>query len=217
MRPVGGSAGAPNLDMVGDHRQRPRQIEGTARARHNVGRLFDPGIAVVSQTYGSLNVVSAWDAPLRFFASAAPLAAILLVSALAWRELVRAPSGDERARILVRASCAALASFMVLGKVFSPQYLTWLLPLGIAASLLDARAKPRRVLLAAFLLTQVIWPFCYYIGAAGELSPGFGAIVLVRNGLVVAWAWRLAFPQAQRAAEISSSVAAANRTVASSR
>jgi hypothetical protein len=112
---------------------------------------------------------------------------------------------------------------MVLGKVFSPQYLTWLLPLGVLASLADERARARRELLAAMLGTQMIWPFCYCIGLASSLNPIFGALVLARNSLVFAWAWTMARGPAERAAETSpsplqsGSVAAAKSTVTSSR
>ncbi len=85
-----------------------------------------------------------------------------------------------------------LASFMVLGKVFSPQYFTWLIPLGVLASLLDSRRVARRELLAALVLSQVIWPFCFCIGLWTTLSPIFGALVLARNLLVFAWGWQIA-------------------------
>ncbi len=165
--PFASSAGGRMLDMFVYHGQRPLQIESSAGAILVVGRFFDPAFAGAAQTYGSMNVVGAWDPPLRVLASILPLVALALVSALAWRALRGASSDSARARVLVSASCAALAFFMVLGKVFSPQYLTWLLPLGMLASLPGAgapdrggkaRLAPRRTLLGALVLTQVIWP-----------------------------------------------------------
>jgi uncharacterized membrane protein len=190
--PFARAAGAHMLDMFTYHGARPLQVESTGGALLVFGRLFDPGFASVSNTYGSTNVVSAWDAPLKTLASALPLAALLTVYALAWRDLKRATEDAARARTLIRWSCVALAAFMVLGKVFSPQYLTWLLPLGMLASLLDARLRARRSLLAAFALTQAIWPFCYCIGLASSLNPIFGGLVLARNVLVIVWGLEMA-------------------------
>ena len=203
--PFAASAGVHMLDMFAYHGQRPLQIESTGGALLVLGRLFDPAFAAASQTYGSMNVVSRWDGPLRVFASAAPVAALAAVTYLGWREMRRKPTPAGRDRALLRASCAALAFFMVLGKVFSPQYLTWLIPLGMLASLVDGKTAPRRTLLGALVLTQVIWPTCYSIKLASNLSPLFGALVLARNALVFAWAWQVA-----RGAEAQSpSVAAA--------
>jgi hypothetical protein len=190
--PFARSAGASMLDMFAYHGARPLQIESTGGALLVVGRFFAPTSAAVSNTYGSTNVIGTWDAPLKLLASVLPLAALLATYAFGWRDLRAAKDDASRARALVRWSCVALASFMVLGKVFSPQYLTWLLPLGLLASLLDEQPRSRRMLFTAFLLTQVIWPFCYCIHLASNLSPVFGALVLARNVLVGAWAWRTA-------------------------
>jgi hypothetical protein len=184
-------AGAHMLDMFAYHGQRPLQVESTGGALLVFGRLFDPSFASVSNTYGSTNVVGAWDAPLKLLASLLPFSALLAVYAFAWLDMKRAADDAVRARALVRWSCAALAAFMVLGKVFSPQYLTWLLPLGVLASLVDARVVARRELFAALVLTQAIWPFCYCIGLASSLNPIFGALVLARNSLVFAWGWQM--------------------------
>ena len=131
--PFARAAGAHMLDMFAYHGQRPFQVESTGGALLVFGRLFNPAFASVSQTYGSTNVVGAWEGPLKLLSSVLPLAALVAVYALAWRDLQRAADDAARGRALLRGSCAALAFFMVLGKVFSPQYLTWLLPLGVLA------------------------------------------------------------------------------------
>lgn len=190
--PFAHAAGAHMLDMFAYHGQRPLEVESTAGALLVLGRIFNPAFASATNTFGSWNVVSAWDGPFRFLASALPFAALVAVYVFAWTEMKRAPDDAARARTLVRWSCVALAAFMVLGKVFSPQYFTWLLPLGVLASLLDSRRTARRQLAAALVLSQVIWPFCFCIGLWTNLSPIFGALVLARNALVFAWGWQLA-------------------------
>jgi hypothetical protein len=189
--PFASVAGARMFDMFAYHGGRPLQVESTGGALLVFGRFFSAAFATVSNTYGSTNVVSAWDGPLKLLASLLPLAALVAVYAVTWREMKRAPDDAARARVLLRGSCAALAFFMVLGKVFSPQYLTWLLPLGMLASVLDERLTARRQLFAAMLVTQMIWPFCYCIGLAQGLNPAFGTLVLVRNVLVFAWGWTM--------------------------
>ena len=44
------------------------------------------------------------------------------------------------------------------------------------------------MLLVACALTQAIFPFGYSLGLADPLHPLFGALVLARSGLLVAWA-----------------------------
>jgi hypothetical protein len=189
--PFLGQAGAHMLDMFAYHGQRPLQVESTGGALLVFGRLFRASFADSSQTYGSMNVVGAWDGPLKALASILPLAAWVAVGVVTWQGLRRAASDEARARVLLRGACAALAFFMVLGKVFSPQYLTWLLPLGMLATLVDGRPRAKKTIVGALVLTQVIWPFSYCIGLASNLSPVFGALVLARNSLVFAWAWQM--------------------------
>lgn len=213
--PFLGPAGGHLLDIFAYHGQRPLQVESTGGSLLVFSRFFSPDSVVATQTYGSMNVVSAWAKPLEALASFLPLAAVVSVAALSIRDLARAPAADETARgqILVRGACTTLAFVMVLGKVFSPQYLTWLLPLGVLASLATDRRFARWTFLGALLLTQVIWPLCYSIKLAANLNPFFGALVLARNGLLFAWAWQLASPlRAQRA---TGALSTPSRSVAS--
>jgi hypothetical protein len=106
------------------------------------------------------------------------LQALVLVGIWIW--FARGPAEKER---LVRAAVAAVCTFIALGKVFSPQFLIWLIPLvplvrgrrGLAASGLFA---------AALVLTQAWFPFRYW-----DLALGFAAtpswLVLVRDLVMV--------------------------------
>ncbi len=223
--PFAGAAGAHMFDLFAYHGQRPLQVESTGGALLILGRLFFPGAASMVQTYGSMNIASSWEAPLERLASILPLGAVIVVVVLSTRYFRSAPTDEARARVLLRGACATLAFFMVLGKVFSPQYVTWLVPLGVLASLLDSAVASRWMLLVALALTQLIWPTCYSLRLAANLSPIFGALVLARNGLLFAWAWRITKPPATEPAyeasgspsPSASSVAPAKSTVASSR
>ncbi len=86
-----------------------------------------------------------------------------------------------------QAWLAALMLLIVTGKVFSPQYLLWLMPfMAISAP------GNRRVWLAWIaicLLTTLIYPFYYgilTISQAGPRTPGFMPVILLRDGLLAA-------------------------------
>jgi len=82
---------------------------------------------------------------------------------------------------------AALAGWMVFGKVFSPQYLTWLLPLAVVACVAGGR-RSCWLLLIVLALTQAIYPFLYSVGVPDGDGPWFGLVVAARNAALLAWA-----------------------------
>jgi len=85
---------------------------------------------------------------------------------------------------LVQASLAALLALVATSKVFSPQYLLWLIPL-----LAYSAAGNRRVWLtwgAISILTTLIFPIYYaFIPGVNDpsLPPGFLPVILIRDGL----------------------------------
>ncbi len=88
-------------------------------------------------------------------------------------------TGTVTAESLVLGCTAMLLAFMAANKVFSPQYLIWLLPF---APLLPRRAAWATVVITA--LTTIIYPFCF--GDLLYLHAYAVALLTVRNGLVVA-------------------------------
>ena len=151
----------------------------------------------MTHTFGSANVIAAWEAPLRYLASILPSLAVIAVCLWTRRRLRAATLESEAGLLLVRALCATLVALITLGKVFSPQYVTWLLPLAVAVSLADDGRETRWLMLAAFALTQLVYPLCYRLGLAYSLHPLFGVAVLARNGVLIAWAWRLLRPRSR--------------------
>ena len=93
---------------------------------------------------------------------------------------------------------------MTLGKVFSAQYLTWLLPAGALVSVLDSGRRRRTALLllgGAMLLTQLNQHLFFGILGNGP-HPLMGLLFLLRNGLLLAWAvWILVPGPGSRSAE----------------
>jgi hypothetical protein len=111
---------------------------------------------------------------------------ILQVSALIaiWVLFARGPMTRSR---LLCASAAAIVAFVALGKVLSPQFLIWLIPV---VPLLHGRRglTAACVLALALVLTQLWFPYRYW-----ELALHFGTLeswlVLLRDLALVALLW----------------------------
>lgn len=199
-------AGEHALDLLRYHGARPLEVESTWAALLTVGRAFDPASAWRVASYGSDNVVGPADRFLLPLAGLAPLlatAAILVWSIVQTRAALRRTDGERLCgQVLVRAACATLAASMTLGKVFSAQYLTWLLPAGVLVSVLDEGRRRRTALLllgGAMLLTQLNQHLFFGILGNGP-HPLMGVLFLLRNGLLLGWAvWILAPGPAWRA------------------
>jgi hypothetical protein len=199
-------AGEHALDFLRYHGARPLEVESTWAALLTVGRAFDPASAWRVASYGSDNVVGPADRFLLPLAGLAPLlatAAILVWSIVQTRAALRRAEGERLCgEVLVRAACATFAASMTLGKVFSAQYLTWLLPAGVLVSVLDGGRRRRTALLllgGAMLLTQLNQHLFFGILGNGP-HPLMGVLFLLRNGLLLAWAvWLLAPGPARRA------------------
>ena len=112
-------------------------------------------------------------------AGVSSVASIVLVLLVAWAYW-RGADDDER---LVTACAASIAAFTVFGKVLSPQYLTWLLPLAPLA------AGRRGLWAAGTLLAALALSMPEYLsgnrhGAQRETWTVW--VLLLRNGLPVA-------------------------------
>jgi hypothetical protein len=168
---------------------RPLQVESLGSAlmlaAHHV---FGLGVTEES-SHGSQNLVGdGADA-------VAVVTTIVQVAVLAWIWVTYA-RGRGGAEELVRASAAALCAFVAFGKVLSPQFLIWLIPVvplvrgrrGLAAIAL---------LLAALVLTQVWFPFRYF-RLALDFEPGLSWVLLARDVVLVALALLLASHTSER-------------------
>jgi uncharacterized membrane protein len=129
---------------------RPLQIESLGSAlllaAHNLGGLG----AAVKTSYGSQNLV-AHDA-----AAAAAVSGLVQLLALCtvWVAFARGPARADR---LATAAAASVAVFIAFDKVFSPQYLIWLIPL---VPLVRSRLAPL-LLGVALVTTQFYFPAHY--------------------------------------------------------
>jgi len=86
----------------------------------------------------------------------ATLLAAVMLGVVALLSLQAAARPDDR-RTMVLAALGAVAAFACLGRVLSPQYLVWLVPLGVLAFAWRMRALALVVALAT-VLTQIEFP-----------------------------------------------------------
>jgi hypothetical protein len=108
-----------------------------------------------------------------------------------WLAFARADASRDR---FLRYSAAAVCAFVAFGKVLSPQYLIWLIPL--VAVVRGARGAAALALLtAACVLTQVWFPIRYFAYAERFHLAG---VVLVRDLVLVALLAVLSLPARRR-------------------
>jgi hypothetical protein len=162
---------------------RPLQIEslgaGLLLAAHH---LFGLGITMKS-SHGSQNLAGAAPDTLAVLSTVVQIAVLATI----WVWYARGPAGRDR---LLAGSAAAVCAFVAFGKVLSPQFLIWLIPLvplvrgrrGLVAS---------GLLASALLLTQLWFPFRYW-ELALEFDPAASWLVLARDLMLVALTLTLA-------------------------
>jgi hypothetical protein len=155
---------------------RPLQLEslgsGALLAAHH---LFGLGLKMESG-HGSQNLAGSLPDAVAVVSTALQLAALVAI----WVLYARGPATTER---LVAASAAAVCAFVAFGKVLSPQFLIWLIPL---VPLVRGRRglEASALLAAALVLTQLWFPYRYW-DLALEFDPAASWLVLARDLVLV--------------------------------
>jgi hypothetical protein len=155
---------------------RPIQIEATGSVFLWIAARLGVPTQVVS-SYGSINIVSSLDSPIS--------CACLLLLALGYLYTLWM---QWRGKLdVAQAAIALLLLYIVTGKVFSPQYLIWLMPLLAYTGAFDAFWLLSWGTIS--LLTSYIFIFYYSSFANDPLlvpyAPGFFAASTIRNALLV--------------------------------
>jgi hypothetical protein len=168
---------------------RPVQIESLASALLLAGHhLWGLGLTMESSR-GSQNLVG--SLPDALGGASSIVLAVILVGL--WIAAARGPATPDR---LIRYTAASLAAFVALGKVLSPQFLIWLLP--VVPLVRGRRGLWASALLgAALLLTQVWFPIRYFDLVAFEPFPSW--VLLVRDLVLVALLVVLTAPEREPA------------------
>ena len=161
---------------VGRQLSRPLQIESLGSALLLAAHdLFGLDVEIRS-SHGSQNLHGMLPTVVGLLSSLLQVAAVVwLWARFARRE--RVPSAFE----LAAYGAAVLTAFVALGKVLSPQFLIWLVPLVPLARRLGATA----LLALALVLTQLWFPFRYW-DLARDLDPAVAWLVLARDLVLLA-------------------------------
>jgi hypothetical protein len=173
-------------DSIHKQTGRPLQVEtlGSAilLAAHHLWGLK----VAIDNSFGSQNLASRYSGSAATLTTIAELGALVLVWWRFARE--RTPRADE----LLRYAAAAVVAFVAFGKVLSPQYMIWLVPL-------VALVAGKRGLLAGALLAVALWLTLYWFPGRYwqfvlQFKPVLTTMVLGRDLLLVAIVGVLLWP-----------------------
>jgi hypothetical protein len=155
-----------------------------------VHQVFDTSLGVVSG-FGSQNVGGSGVGTVTFLTTVVEIVAVVVAYWLFLR-------GEPSAERLFLACAAVTASLIVFGKVFSPQFLIWLIPLVALVRRVPAWA----VFALALVLTQAYFPRRYWHYTQAYAAPT--ALVLCRNLTLVALVGYLLYALSQGSTASSS-------------
>lgn len=152
------TAQAALFSFVKYHSLRGLQLESLPAGAIVLMHALGLAPAQLAFNYGALHVASPWSGPILAWLPLAFVALFGLVAAGAWGRFREeyAASGRVAPATLIAYLFAALVAFIATNKVFSPQYIIWLLPF---APLL--RPRQGLVLLAIAAITIFLFPYNY--------------------------------------------------------
>ncbi|HEY6287085.1 MAG TPA: hypothetical protein VIX20_15585, partial [Ktedonobacteraceae bacterium] len=163
------------LSQVSYFANRPLQVESTASTLLWLGTLIGFPVHIVF-SFGSVNMASALAGVVSNLSEILFIAGYIFSIYLQWRKKLD----------IVQTFIGLLLVFIATGKVFSPQYLIWVIPLLAYSGTFD------RFWLIVWgsisLLTTIIYPYFYtriFVAVKTPYVPGFIQIVTARNTVFV--------------------------------
>ena len=195
------------LSPLGYQADRGLQIESVPASPLMLGRAL--GVAGYHVSFSRHMAYEITGPGTPVMTSVTTLATVALVAFLAvlWRRLLRA-GGRIDGDALVWTCLAVTIGFLCSGKVLSPQYFLWLLPMAAAGLAVVTRTGAHLLrwtggLLVATLLSHAVFPWLYdSLLAGGAAGDAAAAVLLLRNvltlvlfGSAARWALRLTATQ----------------------
>lgn len=164
---------------------RPLQLESLGAAILLAVHHWSGTSLHLVNSFGSQNLAGPGTHAVAVATTALGLAALLFV----WVQFARGPAADEHLLISCAATVAALLAF---GKVFSPQFVIWLVPFVLLVGGIDG-VGAGALLTAILLLTQSWFPRHYW-NLAQRFAPTQSGELLARDLCVVGLFLVLAWP-----------------------
>ncbi len=174
------SAHGQLLSFLNYHKSRGLQLETLPAGVLSLGHVLGLTPVKVIFDYGAYEVVSPFVGSILKWLAWAFLLAMLAVIAICFSRFrqEQITNGAVSAKSLVVYIVAVVLVFIATGKVFSPQYIIWLLPF---APLL--RLRQVGLIVIIFAMTIIIYPFGY--NYLRTLQPAAVLLLNLRNSLVV--------------------------------
>lgn len=163
------------LSQLSYFANRPVQVESTISTLLWLGTRFGFPVRTV-YTYGSINMISMLGGPIAALFDLLFALGYIYVIFLQWRGKLD----------IVQSCIALLLVFIVTGKVFSPQYLIWMVPLLAYSGAFDSLWLV--IWGSISILTTIVYPYLYthaLNATAAPYVPGFIQSVAARNALLI--------------------------------
>ena len=169
-------------DVARYHLDRPLQLEAVGSA-YLLGLHALAGVPVtVESSFGSQGLEGTGPAVIAGISTAVLIGLLIGIAWTLWVGLHRARAPGD-ARLFVAAAAATIVALLVAGKVLSPQFMVWLLPVGFLVAGRYGRVAAA-LTAAAMLLTFAYFPHRYWDLVALEDVP-IGILVL-RDSVLIA-------------------------------
>ena len=171
------------------HSDRPLHIESTAASFIYPFAMLGMTDVWIEYSFGSDNLLGAWPdavAPLL-----SPLMVMLiLVSYIMFGYLCKRNNSEERDVLLGIAVLIVLMIFMIFGKVFSSQYLMWIIPPVVFMFMIPVSKKEKKNILVltilAIIVTQINFAYNIgYLGGGANINDLGMMVLLLRNVMMI--------------------------------
>ena len=172
------------------HSDRPLHIESTAASFIYPFAMLGMTDVWIEYSFGSDNLLGAWPDAVAPFLSPLMLILIILSYAIFGYLYKKNEDSGERDLLLGVAVLVALTIFMIFGKVFSSQYLMWIIPPIVFMFMTSISKKEKKNILMltilAFIVTQINFAYNIgYLGGGVNINDLGMMILLLRNVLMI--------------------------------
>ncbi|MDR3074566.1 MAG: DUF2029 domain-containing protein [Candidatus Methanoplasma sp.] len=180
--------------FLGYHMDRPLQIESTLSPFIYLASMMGFTDVQIAFGYGSDNLLGPWPDAVAPYLTPFMLAAVVAMYALYAYALFglrrdRRDNENNRVALLSGAMVLLLMTFILAGKVFSTQYIIWLIPFVVfmLMTLPDRSSKNTVMVLSvlAIILTQLNFAVNVGISGGGEAITSAGVMIILARNIVM--------------------------------